>query len=97
MASSVSTKSKVTGESQAKSLLQTDNVFLYVPNIIGERREKFLQSFDEFLLGYARVLLSVISFYFMPTHPNITLVCYLTSGFLDALDGHAARALGQCK
>jgi hypothetical protein len=33
----------------------------------------------------------------MPTHPSITIVCYLTSEFLDALDGHAARALGQCK
>jgi phosphatidylglycerophosphate synthase len=33
----------------------------------------------------------------MPTHPNVTVICYLTSEFLDALDGHAARALGQCK
>jgi phosphatidylglycerophosphate synthase len=33
----------------------------------------------------------------MPTHPNVTVTCYLTSEFLDALDGHAARALGQCK
>lgn len=33
----------------------------------------------------------------MPTHPNTTVTCYLTSEFLDALDGHAARALGQCK
>ena len=101
MASSVSTKTKVTGGSQSKSFLQTDNVFLYVPNIIGElNKEKKgtrFSSFQSFLLGYLRVLLSVISFYFMPTHPNITVVCYLTSGFLDALDGHAARALGQCK
>jgi len=42
-----------------------------------------------------RVFLSVVSFYFMPSHPKITIFCYLTSGFLDALDGHAARALGQ--
>ena len=33
----------------------------------------------------------------MPTHPTITIFCYLTSEFLDALDGHAARALGQSK
>ena len=33
----------------------------------------------------------------MPTHPYITVFCYLTSEFLDALDGHAARALGQSK
>lgn len=63
-----------------KALLQTNNVFLYVPNII----------------GYVRVVLSIVSFYFMPTHPNTTVICYLTSEFLDALDGHAARALGQC-
>jgi len=75
MASSVST----TGDS-FKSLLQTNNVFLYIPNII----------------GYVRVFLSIVSFYFMPTHPNIAVGCYLTSGFLDALDGHAARALNQC-
>ncbi|CAF0764709.1 unnamed protein product [Didymodactylos carnosus] len=47
------------------------------------------------LYGYVRVFLSIVSFYFMPTHPKITLICYLTSQFLDALDGHAARALGQ--
>ncbi len=50
-----------------------------------------------FILGYLRVFLSIASFYYMPTHPSITIVCYLTSEFLDALDGHAARALGQCK
>ncbi|CAF0907356.1 unnamed protein product [Didymodactylos carnosus] len=59
--------------------LKTENIFLFVPNII----------------GYVRVFLSIASFYFMPTHPKVTLVCYLTSQFLDALDGHAARALGQ--
>ncbi|CAF4847068.1 unnamed protein product, partial [Rotaria magnacalcarata] len=31
----------------------------------------------------------------MPSHPKITIFCYLTSELLDALDGHAARALGQ--
>ncbi len=33
----------------------------------------------------------------MPTDPKITIICYLTSELLDALDGHAARALDQCK
>jgi phosphatidylglycerophosphate synthase len=33
----------------------------------------------------------------MPSHPKITIFCYLTSELLDALDGHAARALGQSK
>jgi CDP-diacylglycerol--inositol 3-phosphatidyltransferase len=85
MASSVPTKPKVTEESQKtgslKAFFRTNNIFLYVPNII----------------GYIRVILSIASFYFMPTHPNLTVVCYLTSGFLDALDGHAARVLDQCK
>lgn len=50
---------------------------------------------DSFSAGYIRVFLSIVSFYFMPTHPTLTVICYLTSEFLDALDGHAARALGQ--
>jgi hypothetical protein len=70
MANSVSTKTKVTEESQktddvCKSLLQTNNVFLYVPNIIGESLKIFLInknvyfrlytcfSFDCFVLFYA--------------------------------------------
>jgi CDP-diacylglycerol--inositol 3-phosphatidyltransferase len=31
----------------------------------------------------------------MPTSPNISVVCYLISGILDAFDGHAARYLNQ--
>ncbi|CAF5179733.1 unnamed protein product, partial [Rotaria magnacalcarata] len=62
-----------------EALLKTDNIFLFIPNII----------------GYVRVFLSIASFYFMPSHPKITIFCYLTSELLDALDGHAARALGQ--
>lgn len=61
------------------ALLKTNNVFLFIPNII----------------GYARVFFSIVSFFFMPSYPRIAVFCYLTSGFLDALDGHAARALGQ--
>ncbi len=69
MATSVSTKTKVTEESQNtdvyKSLFQTNNVFLYVPNIIGENLKIFLInknvyfrlytcfSFDCFVLFYA--------------------------------------------
>jgi CDP-diacylglycerol--inositol 3-phosphatidyltransferase len=48
-------------------------------------------------LGYIRVVLSIVSFYYMPTNPTITVICYLTSQFLDAFDGYAARALGQSK
>ncbi|CAF3440490.1 unnamed protein product [Rotaria sp. Silwood1] len=77
------TVKKVTAETQTinsfEALLKTNNIFLFIPNII----------------GYVRVFLSIVSFYFMPSHPKITIFCYLTSEFLDALDGHAARALGQ--
>jgi len=56
-----------------------ENIFLFVPNII----------------GYGRIVLAIVSFYFMPTCPKVSIFCYLLSGFLDAFDGHAARYLGQ--
>jgi CDP-diacylglycerol--inositol 3-phosphatidyltransferase len=57
------------------------NVYLFVPNLI----------------GYARVALMFIAFYFMtnPEMYQITVACYLLSQLLDAFDGHAARLLGQ--
>jgi CDP-diacylglycerol--inositol 3-phosphatidyltransferase len=39
--------------------------------------------------------LALVSFYFMPTSPAVAVSCYLLSGFLDAIDGHAARYLNQ--
>jgi CDP-diacylglycerol--inositol 3-phosphatidyltransferase len=57
----------------------TENIFLFVPNLI----------------GYARIVLAIVSFYFMPTCPSISVFCYLLSGLLDAFDGHAARYLNQ--
>uniref|UniRef100_A0A2P2IEM7 CDP-diacylglycerol--inositol 3-phosphatidyltransferase n=1 Tax=Hirondellea gigas TaxID=1518452 RepID=A0A2P2IEM7_9CRUS len=56
-----------------------ENIFLFVPNLI----------------GYGRILLALISFYYMPTNYIVAAVCYLFSGFLDAFDGHAARILNQ--
>ncbi|ELT89548.1 hypothetical protein CAPTEDRAFT_102702 [Capitella teleta] len=56
-----------------------DNVYLFVPNLI----------------GYARIILAFISFYYMPTNHIIATWCYIISGALDAVDGYAARALGQ--
>lgn len=61
------------------SLIQTDNVYLFIPNLI----------------GYARIVLAVISFYFMPTNYVISSWCYIISVLLDALDGHAARTFNQ--
>ncbi|XP_015916485.1 CDP-diacylglycerol--inositol 3-phosphatidyltransferase [Parasteatoda tepidariorum] len=57
----------------------SENIFLFVPNLI----------------GYARILLAIISFYYMPTNYLKATFCYLLSGFLDAIDGYAARWLNQ--
>lgn len=59
--------------------MASENIFLFVPNII----------------GYARVVLALISFYFMPTSWFVAVVCYCVSGLLDAVDGHAARYFNQ--
>merc|ERR1719315_314006 len=60
-------------------LAKTENVFLFVPNLI----------------GYSRILLALLSFWFMPTSYVAASSCYILSGLLDAVDGHAARLLGQ--
>ncbi|KAB8258232.1 CDP-alcohol phosphatidyltransferase-domain-containing protein [Aspergillus pseudonomiae] len=56
-----------------------ENVFLFVPNLI----------------GYTRVVLAVTSLYYMPLHPRTCSLLYSASCLLDALDGAAARRLGQ--
>ncbi|KAK2574303.1 CDP-diacylglycerol--inositol 3-phosphatidyltransferase, partial [Acropora cervicornis] len=56
-----------------------ENVFLFIPNLI----------------GYARIVLAISSFYFMPTNYVLTTITYLTSGLLDAFDGYAARYFNQ--
>ncbi|CAB4001771.1 CDP-diacylglycerol--inositol 3-phosphatidyltransferase [Paramuricea clavata] len=57
----------------------TENVFLFVPNLI----------------GYSRIILAFVSFYYMADSPVIFTVCYLLSALLDAFDGHFARLLSQ--
>ncbi|XP_060075880.1 CDP-diacylglycerol--inositol 3-phosphatidyltransferase-like [Ylistrum balloti] len=57
----------------------TENVFLFVPNII----------------DYLRVITAFVSFYYMPFDPWRASFWYLLSGFLDAIDGHLARMLNQ--
>ncbi|XP_059489110.1 CDP-diacylglycerol--inositol 3-phosphatidyltransferase [Neocloeon triangulifer] len=59
--------------------MEGENIFLFVPNLI----------------GYARVILALISFYFMPTNYVLASWCYVTSALLDAFDGHAARIYDQ--
>ena len=46
--------------------------------------------------GYGRIILALLSFYYMPTNHVMAASMYILSGFLDAFDGHAARALNQC-
>lgn len=38
-----------------------------------------------------------MSFYYMPFDYVSAATCYVISGLLDAVDGHAARYLNQCK
>ncbi len=57
----------------------SENIFLFVPNLI----------------GFARIILSLISFYLMPFDYIKATVCYVMSALLDAIDGYAARALNQ--
>ncbi|KAF8136694.1 CDP-alcohol phosphatidyltransferase-domain-containing protein [Boletus edulis] len=57
----------------------SENVFLFVPNLI----------------GYARVILAGLSLHFMSYHPKYCTIAYCISCLLDAVDGQAARALGQ--
>ncbi|EIM90159.1 CDP-diacylglycerol-inositol 3-phosphatidyltransferase [Stereum hirsutum FP-91666 SS1] len=57
----------------------SENVFLFVPNLI----------------GYTRVLLAALALHFMNYHPKYCTLAYGISCLLDAVDGQAARALGQ--
>jgi len=66
-------------EKSFREYTKTENVFLFVPNII----------------GYGRIFLALLSFWFMPTNYVMASWCYILSGLLDAVDGHAARLLGQ--
>lgn len=48
-----------------------------------------------FALGYARVILAILSFIYI-SRPLLFLPLYSLSCLLDAVDGHAARLLDQC-
>lgn len=55
-------------------------IFFFVPNLI----------------GYTRIALSLMAFYLANDYPLLFILFYSTSFILDAADGMAARALGQC-
>ncbi|KAF8212301.1 CDP-alcohol phosphatidyltransferase-domain-containing protein [Mycena galopus ATCC 62051] len=54
---------------------QSENVFLFIPNII----------------GYTRIILAGLSLHFMSYHPKYCTFAYCVSCLLDAFDGWAAR------
>ncbi|KAL4799956.1 CDP-alcohol phosphatidyltransferase-domain-containing protein [Aspergillus venezuelensis] len=56
-----------------------ENVFLFIPNLI----------------GYTRVVFAITSLYYMPYHPRTCSLFYSISCLLDALDGAAARRFNQ--
>ncbi|KAF1844180.1 uncharacterized protein K460DRAFT_357802 [Cucurbitaria berberidis CBS 394.84] len=58
---------------------EDENIFLFIPNLI----------------GYFRIVLAVASLYYMPLHPRTCSILYSVSCLLDALDGYAARAYEQ--
>lgn len=45
--------------------------------------------------GYTRVILAAVSLTYMSYHPKYCTLLYGISSLLDAVDGQAARALGQ--
>ncbi|WPH03443.1 Hypothetical protein R9X50_00632300 [Acrodontium crateriforme] len=69
------TGSRVAEEQQGPK----ENIFLFVPNLI----------------GYVRIVLALVSLYFMPLHPRRCSFLYSVSCLLDALDGIAARRFQQ--
>ncbi|KAK5050059.1 hypothetical protein LTR84_004179 [Exophiala bonariae] len=62
-----------------EDIYQEENIFLFLPNII----------------GYARVVLAIASLYYMPLHPRTCSGLYSVSCLLDAADGIAARRYNQ--
>lgn len=45
--------------------------------------------------GYARIVLAIVAFLFMPTNYIIASWCYIISAFLDVFDGYFARKFNQ--
>ncbi|KAI9739917.1 MAG: CDP-diacylglycerol-inositol 3-phosphatidyltransferase [Claussenomyces sp. TS43310] len=74
-----STGSNGTAKRWESSSSSPENVFLFVPNLI----------------GYARIILAISSLYYMPIHPRTCSLLYGISCLLDALDGAAARRFEQ--
>lgn len=73
----------------------SENVFLFVPNLIGTWPVMIIYHFSYWSIGYTRIILAILSLHYMSYHPKYCTLAYGISCLLDAADGHAARALGQ--
>lgn len=87
---------------QALAQLQEENVYLFVPNLIGPLNNVpyaylilILTSASLVIAGYTRIILAALSLHYMSTHPKYCTALYGISCLLDAVDGKAARWLGQ--
>lgn len=77
----------------------SENVFLFVPNLIGAYPIRMdichaILTTPPFI-GYTRVIMAGLSLHYMNYHPIYCTLLYSLSCLLDAVDGQAARALGQ--
>ncbi|KAK4504803.1 hypothetical protein PRZ48_002765 [Zasmidium cellare] len=70
---------KPRGPVEEESNQTNENIFIFIPNLI----------------GYFRIVLCLASLYFMPLHPRRCSFLYSISCLLDALDGIAARKYEQ--
>lgn len=66
-------------KSQEQIMARAIEILLYVPNLI----------------GYARILLLIFTYWFMVDHYIISIFFYSLSSILDAFDGYYARKLNQ--
>lgn len=75
--------------------IQQENIFLFIPNLIGKNKNHLYISLMLIQIGYSRILLAIASLYYMPLHPRTCSLLYSISCLLDALDGFAARKFEQ--
>eukprot|EP00300_Choanocystis_sp_HF-7_P040228 c6685_g1_i1.p1 GENE.c6685_g1_i1~~c6685_g1_i1.p1 ORF type:complete len:303 (+),score=58.37 c6685_g1_i1:113-910(+) len=66
-------------DSHASGSAPTLPTWLWIPNLI----------------GYTRVLLLALSMYYSADYPYCSMICYMASMGMDAVDGVAARHFGQ--
>ncbi|KAJ5154825.1 CDP-alcohol phosphatidyltransferase [Penicillium coprophilum] len=74
-----SSKKRARSAAREESEENKENIFLFIPNLI----------------GYSRVFLTFASLYYMPLHPRTCSFLYSVSCLLDGLDGYAARYFHQ--